>query len=140
MSFPRPTALAGGNMFRERALKVVLVLVGLLFVAGTYPIITSLWGLKEPDGETMMLSIYVTLGIFLLLATRNPSASRNIIAFTAWSSFAHGGVMTVMAYQLPKERMELLIAVALFAVIGAVLLALAPAKQSIAPRSAATAQ
>jgi hypothetical protein len=36
-----------------------------------------------------MLSLYVTLGIFLLLAARNPSANRSLVAFTAWSSFAH---------------------------------------------------
>jgi hypothetical protein len=38
----------------------------------------------------MMLSLYVTLGVFLLIAVRNPSANRSRIAFTAWSSFAHG--------------------------------------------------
>lgn len=37
----------------------------------------------------MMLSVYVTLGVFLLFASRNPSANRSLIAFTAWSSFAH---------------------------------------------------
>jgi uncharacterized membrane protein YoaK (UPF0700 family) len=43
----------------------------------------------------MMLSLYVALGIFLLLAARNPSAHRSVIAFAAWSSFAHGAVMAV---------------------------------------------
>jgi hypothetical protein len=31
----------------------------------------------------------VTLGIFLLVAARDRSANRSLIAFTAWSSFAH---------------------------------------------------
>lgn len=79
----------------------------------------------------MMLSLYVTLGIFLLLATRNPSASRSVIAFAAWSSFAHAAVMAVMAAHLPNERGGLLGAGAMFGVIGVALIALAPAKPSV---------
>ena len=85
----------------------------------------------------MMLSLYVTLGIFLLLAARNPSANRSLIAFAAWSSLAHAAVMTVMAVHLPNERQGLLIASAVFAGIGAVLIVLAPAKPSGELRSAA---
>jgi tryptophan-rich sensory protein len=117
-------------MNRERALKVVLVLLGLLFLAGLYPIVTSLRETKVSDGETMMLSIYVTLGAFLLIAVRNPSANRSLIAFTAWSSFAHSTVMAIMAFKNASERGELFGAVALLVVIGVVLLALAPAKAS----------
>src|SRR5439155_16983197 len=60
-------------MIRERALRVVLVLVGLLFLAGVYPLMMSLWQQKQQDTEPMMLSVYVTLGIFLVLAARNRS-------------------------------------------------------------------
>ena len=64
-------------MRRERVLKVVLVLVGLLFTAGVYPLIGSLLHPADSDtGDTMMLSLYVALGIFLLIAVRNPSANR----------------------------------------------------------------
>ena len=120
---------------RERALKVVLVLVGLLFLAGVYPTLASVWR-GEIDGDTMMLSLYVTLGVFLLLAVRNPSAHRTLIAFTAWSSFAHGAVMAALAYRNTSERRELLIAVAVLALIGVSLIALAPAKQAMAAPSA----
>ena len=51
-----------------------------------------------------MLSLYVTLGILLLIAVRNPSANRSLIAFAAWSSFAHGAVMTVTAFRDAGER------------------------------------
>ena len=80
----------------------------------------------------MMLSLYVTLGVFLLLAARNPSASRGVIAFAAWSSFAHALVMAAMSVNLPNDRGDLLVAVAVFGVIGAALLTLAPAKASAA--------
>jgi len=123
------------STIRERALKVVLVLVGLLFLSGVYPTLASVWR-GEIDGDTMMLSLYVTLGVFLLLAVRNPSAHRTLIAFTAWSSFAHGAVMAALAYQNTSERRELLIAVAVLALIGVSLIALAPAKQAMAAPSA----
>jgi uncharacterized membrane protein YoaK (UPF0700 family) len=119
-------------MIRERALKVVLVLVGLLFSAGIYPVTMSLWKMNQSDyGDDMMLSLYFALGIFLLMAVRNPSANRSLIAFAAWSSFAHGAVMAVLAIHLASERGDLLSAVAVLVVIGVTLIALAPAKQSI---------
>jgi uncharacterized protein DUF6632 len=65
----------------------------------------------------MMLSVYVTRGVFLLFASRNPSANRSLIAFTAWSSFAHAAVMVVQAYQNRIARGELPGVAALF-IIG----------------------
>ena len=75
----------------------------------------------------MMLSLYVTLGIFLLLAARNPSANRSLIAFTAWSSFAHAAVMSTQAFRNLIPRGELL-GVAALVIIGLALIALAPRK------------
>lgn len=121
-------------MNRERALKFLLVLVGLLFSAGVYPLVLFLW--REPT-LAMMLSLYVTLGILLLLAVRNPSANRSLIAFAAWSSIAHAAVMAVQAYRLVSDRPHLLGASAMFVVIGGALMALAPAKQSLAVPPAA---
>jgi hypothetical protein len=92
-------------MHRERTRKVVLVLVGLLFSACIYPLTDSLWHANKSDyGDDMMLSLYVALGVFLLLSVRNPSANRSLIAFAAWSSFAHAAVMAVIVFQNPKER------------------------------------
>jgi uncharacterized membrane protein YoaK (UPF0700 family) len=125
---------------RERALKILLVLVGLLFSAAIYPLTMSLWKMNQSDyGDTMMLSLYFALGIFLLMAVRNPSANRSLIAFAAWSSFAHGAVMAVLAVHIPSERAGLLGAVAALIIIGVALIALAPAKQSGERASAAGA-
>jgi hypothetical protein len=90
-------------------------------------------------GDDMMLSRYVPLGIFLLMAVRNPSANRNLIAFAAWSSFAHGVVMATLAVHIPNERASLLLALAVLVLIGVVLLALAPPKPSADLAPAATA-
>ncbi|MGA9507248.1 MAG: DUF6632 domain-containing protein [Candidatus Sulfotelmatobacter sp.] len=78
----------------------------------------------------MLMSIYVTLGIFLLLAVRDPAANRSLIAFGGWANLAHAGVMAVQEYQNVIERRELA-GVVVFAIIGVVLVALAPAKQSV---------
>jgi hypothetical protein len=110
-------------MNRERPLKVVLVLVGLLFLATVYPLLT----LHEPALQ-MMLSVYATLGFFLLLASRDPSANHSLIAFTAWSSLVHAGTMAVQAYLHVIARGELF-GVALLAIIGVTLIVLAPEKQ-----------
>jgi hypothetical protein len=121
-------------MRRERALKVVLVVVGLIFIAGIYPLITSVrdgWRANKEDPLPMGISLYVTQGIFLLLAARDPLANRGVITFAAWLNIAHAGVMTVMAIHLPNERQDLLVASAVFGAIGAVLITLPPRTQPV---------
>lgn len=121
-------------MLRERALKVVVVLLGLFFCAGVYPIAEALWhpDAAEDYGDYMMLSLYVTLGVFLLIAARNPSAHRSLIAFTAWSSLAHALVMGTMAFQFANQRVGFLWGSVVLVVIGVALIVLAPAKASAA--------
>jgi peptidoglycan/LPS O-acetylase OafA/YrhL len=117
-------------MWRERALKVVLVLVGLVFSAGVYPVTESLWHQNQSMYTfDMMLSLYVALGIFLLLTVRNPSANRSLIAFAAWSSFAHAAVMAVTSFSKGGYRGDIW-GVPVLAIIGAALILLAPAKPS----------
>ena len=119
-------------MWRERTLKIVLVLVGLLFTAGVYPLIGSLLHPADSDtGDTMMLSLYVTLGVFLLIAVRNPSAHRSVIAFAAWSSFAHAVAMSILGLEIPSQKVGFLIGSAVLVVIGVALIALNPAKPSV---------
>ena len=120
-------------MKRERLLKVVLVVVGLLFCAGVYPMILLA---KQDPALPMMMSLYVTLGVFLLLASRDPSSHRSLIAFAAWSSVAHAAVMGLQAYLNLIARRELF-GVATFGVIGIALIALAPGKETVEQVSAA---
>src|SRR5258708_16372833 len=91
-------------MNRAKALRILLVLFGLIFVAGVYPLITSVrsgWQANKEDAEPMGLSLYVTMGIFLLMAARNPSANRGVIAFAAWLNIAHAAVMAGLARYPP---------------------------------------
>lgn len=117
-------------MIRERVLKVVLVVVGLLFMAAIYPIAMYLRQPgNEPPGDYMMLSLYFALGIFMLLAVRNPSAHRSLIAYAGWANLAHATVMTLMTIHPTSDRRGLLIASAGFGLIGMALLVLAPARE-----------
>jgi hypothetical protein len=123
-------------MTRERILRVVLVLVGLIFLLGIYPLMMFLWPSgwrwqpNQPEYEQMILSVYATLGIFLLLAARNPSANRSLIAFTAWSSLVHAAIMAVQAFHDPNEHGHLLGDVPALVIVGVALIALAPTTQS----------
>jgi drug/metabolite transporter superfamily protein YnfA len=114
---------------RELVLKIVLVCVGVLFLASAYPMLLFF---REEPALSMMFSIYVTLGVFLLLlAVRNPSANRNLIAFTAWSSLAHAALMGTQALRNIVARGEL-IGVAVLIAIGVALIALAPKQAATA--------
>jgi uncharacterized membrane protein YoaK (UPF0700 family) len=134
--------LEGAIMNRGRALKVVLVLVGVLFAAGALPMLIMVSNVLQPHGdnalpnvlktanEAMIPSIYVTLGIFLLLAARDPSAHRSVIAFAAWSSFAHAAVMGVVAIEVPAARAQWLITAVVLSIMCALLIVLAPGRQT----------
>ena len=121
-------------MVREPVLRVVLILVGLLFLALVYP---GLMFFSRQPGVAMIMSIYVTLGIFLLLAVRDPAANRSLIAFGGWANLAHAGVMAAQEYRNVIERRELA-GMIVFAVVGVVLVAMAPARQSSERVSAVT--
>jgi multidrug transporter EmrE-like cation transporter len=84
--------------------------------------------LRQEPALAMMMSLYVTLGIFLLLAVRNPSAHRSLIAFAAWLGFAHAGTMAVQVYLniIPHREM---VGVLVLVLIGIALIALSPTKE-----------
>ena len=132
-------------MNRETILKAVLVVVGLIFLLGVYPLMMYLWPSgwrwqpNQPEYEQMILGVYATLGVFLLLASRTPSAHRSLIAFTAWSSLVHAAIMAVQAFQHASERGHLLGDIPALIVVGIALILLAPAKASAERGSAATA-
>jgi hypothetical protein len=126
-------------------LQTLLVVVGLIFVFGVYPLMMYLWPSgwrwqpRQTEYEQMILGVYATLGIFLLLASRNLSAHRSLIAFTAWSSLVHAAIMAVQALHNPVEHGHLLGDIPALAIVGIALLALAPAKQGVERASAAGA-
>jgi hypothetical protein len=91
-------------------LKAALVVFGLAFLL-IYPmaiIWPSGWAWHEGapysnDYYMMIVGVYATLGVFLILAARNPDANRSLIWFTAVSSLVHGLIMAVQAMQMPEH-------------------------------------
>jgi peptidoglycan/LPS O-acetylase OafA/YrhL len=120
-------------MKQERVLQVLLVLTGLFFVAGIYPLLTSLPQHQQSDyGDQMMLAVYFVLGVFLLLAVRRPANHRSLIAFTGWGTLAHDAVMAVQASQQKQLRSELLPLI-LVALVCIALILLVPSRQPVCP-------
>jgi hypothetical protein len=58
--------------------------------------------------DQMMIAVYFVLGVFLLLAVKQPIAHRSLIAFTGWGTLAHDAIMAVQAHQLHQLRSEAL--------------------------------
>lgn len=96
------------NKLRLKSLKIALVLTGLTFTFGIYPL-TIIWpsGWAWHAGQSeylqMILGIYATLGIFLMIAARNPLEHSSLIWFTVWSSIIHGGIMAIQSYVYPQH-------------------------------------
>lgn len=121
-------------MKRQRALQIVVGLLGLLYVALTYFLYTDLlhsaWLLvHKNDTNPMFLSFYIALGFFLLLAARKPVEYRPLIIFAAWQSLAHSAVMAVQTVEtyvhgVPRNYADVIIT----AIIGVGLLLLVPAR------------
>ena len=119
-------------MLRERALQVLLSVTGLACVAGVYPLAGALRdGVASSINrqDQMILSIYIALGVFLLMAVRHPREHRSLILFAGWSTLAHDGVMIVQGVQHHDLRGDL-VGFSIIAILGLALIALCPAKQA----------
>jgi hypothetical protein len=87
---------------RVKYLRIALRVVGVIFIVGIYPL-TIIWpsGWSWNAGQSeylqMILGIYATLGVFLVIASRNPLAHRSLIWFTVWSSIVHAGIMAAQS-------------------------------------------
>ena len=114
---------------RERTRTVVLGLLGLLFFAtAIVPVVQSMVHPPRCTSGPMLNAVLATLGIFVFLAARNPSAHRSLILFAAWSSFAHAAIMLVTSFQVPAQRGVLLASVAVTALAGVLLMVFAPSR------------
>ena len=114
-----------------RSLRLALNLFGAVFLVGIYPLTVLwpsgwAWSPPQPEYLQMIMAIYACLGVFLILAARNPLANLSLIWFTVWSSVAHGGVMAWHALRDPTERGHLPGDVLALFLVAAVLAALAP--------------
>jgi hypothetical protein len=117
---------------RIKYLRIALVLVGFTFMFGIYPLSIvwpSGWAWHsggQSEYFQMILGIYATLGLFLLLASRNPLAHRSLIWFTVWSSVVHGAIMGVQSLAMSQHRGHLWGDVIALLAVAAVLALLSP--------------
>lgn len=98
---------------RRSYLRIALIVFGLLFVFGVYPLMVLwpsgwAWGHGHSHYVMMIVGIYATLGVFLVLASQDPDAHKSLIWFTVWSSVVHGGIMAAQAFGDPEEYGHLL--------------------------------
>ncbi|MGA8228781.1 MAG: DUF6632 domain-containing protein, partial [Xanthobacteraceae bacterium] len=84
------------------------------------------WGQGHSHYLMMIIAVYATLGVFLLIASRNPYAHQSLIWFTVWSSVAHGAIMGVQAVTDPAERGHLVGDVPALILVAIVLAVLMP--------------
>jgi hypothetical protein len=93
---------------RLKYLRIALLVVGLIFVVGVYPLTIVwpsgwVWHTGQSEYLQMILGVYATLGVFLIIASRNPLAHRSLIWFTVWSSVVHGGIMALQSIAYPQH-------------------------------------
>lgn len=95
-------------------LKVALIIFGIIFIAGIPVMMMWLWPSgwswlpRQPEYEQMIMGLYATLGVFLILAAKDPLANASLIWFTVWSSIVHGGIMLIQAIVDETERANML--------------------------------
>ena len=97
---------------RMKLLKVALVAFGLTYTFGLYFLMTYwsnawTWTPPQPEYEQMMMGVYATLGVFLILAARDPLKNKSLIWFTVWSNIVHATIMLVQALNDPSDYANL---------------------------------
>jgi hypothetical protein len=117
---------------RLKYLKIALVLVGVFCAVGVYPL-TILWPSGwawHGEGQSlylqMIIGIYATLGVFLVIAARNPLEHLSLIWFAVWSSIVHGGIMAIQALVYPEHMGHLFGDVPVLLIAAAVIAFLTP--------------
>jgi hypothetical protein len=78
----------------------------------------------------MILGVYATLGVFLLMAVKEPAANASLIWFTIWSSVVHAAIMAIQAFSDPSERGHLLGDVPALLIVALVLAVLMPRRRA----------
>ena len=97
----------------QALLKFALAVFGTVFML-VYPLAIVwpsgwAWQAGPPEDSQyfmMIVGVYATLGVFLLMAARNPQAHRSLIWFVVWSSVVHGAIMAVQSMP-PEHRWHL---------------------------------
>ena len=112
-------------------LRIVLVVVGIIFIVGIYSLMMVwpagwTWHTGQSDYPLMIVGVYATLGVFLIMAARNPLANLSLIWFTVWSSIVHAVIMAFQAYGDPMQHGHFMGDIPALIIVAIVLAALTP--------------
>ena len=124
----------------EKLLRIALVAFGVIFLL-VYPLAIvwpSGWSWHhgapyESEYFMMIAGVYATLGVFLILAARDPKANASLIWFTVWSSIVHAGIMAVQSFNGGGHMGHMLGDVPALLLVALVFGVLADRKKSTAP-------
>jgi hypothetical protein len=116
-------------------LRIALVATGLICIFAIYPLSIVWpsgwsWGHGHSHYLIMILGIYATLGVFLLLASRDPAQHLSLIRFTIWSSVVHAAIMAVQSVTDPEETGHMMGDVPALLLIASVLGLLLPRRNN----------
>jgi hypothetical protein len=119
------------DTLRLKYLWIALVLVGVIFIAGIYLLMVVwpsgwTWHTGHSDYPLMIVGVYATLGVFRLIAARNPLDHLSLIWFTIWSSVVHAGIMAVQSFAKPENHGHLMGDVPALLVVAVLLAVLTP--------------
>ena len=139
---PHPAASSKINTAvtdRIKYLRIALMVAGPTYIVGIYTLIIlwpSGWAWHNTGHSLyldMILGVYATLGVFLLIASRDPLAHLSLIWFTAWSTAVHAGIMGVQALVNPEHTAHLWGDVPALFLVAAVLAFLTPRGAAVRP-------
>ncbi len=113
-------------------LTIALYVFGIIYLIGVPVLMMGFeasgwtWTPRQPEYEQMIMGVYATLGVFLIMAAKNPLEHASLIWFTVWSNIVHGGVMLFHSIIDVTERSNLVGDVPALFVVAAILWYLMP--------------
>lgn len=119
---------------KTKFLSWALIVIGIAFLL-LFPLMHMwpsgwMWNPPQYEYEQMIMGIYATLGVFLILAARNPLDNLSLIWFTVWSSVVHGTIMLLQVFYDPSETPHLFGDIPALYVVAVVLAVLTPRTRS----------
>jgi hypothetical protein len=95
-------------------LSMALYIFGIVFIIGVPAMMMLIWPSgwswtpAQPEYEQMIMGIYITLGVFLIRAAKDPLQNISLIWFTIWSSVVHAAIMFIQAIVDETEHANML--------------------------------
>lgn len=115
-------------------LTIALYVFGLIYLVGVPVLMMGFeasgwtWTPRQPEYEQMIMGVYATLGVFLIMAAKNPMEHASLIWFTVWSNIVHGGIMFYHAIIDESEQANLVGDVPALFIVAAILWYLMPGR------------